>query len=231
MTERLNKRMATLGLATRRGADELIRQGLVFVNGKEAVLGQQISEADQIEIRDESGAYREQYEYVAYYKPKGVVTHSPTGKQKDIRKVSGFPELFPVGRLDKDSEGLMMLTNDGRVTDRLLHPRFAHEKEYFVEFSGRFPKNGEKLLLAGISHKGELLIAKEVTLIDRKHITLVLTEGKRHEVRRMLATLGLEVIRLQRNRIINIRLGSLTPGNHRRLTGKALKAFKEDIGL
>jgi pseudouridine synthase len=229
--ERLNKRMATLGMATRRGADELIRQEIVFVNGKKAVLGQQVTETDKIEIRDESGAYDKQYEYVAYYKPKGVVTHSPTGRQKDIKKVSGFPDLFPVGRLDKESEGLILLTNDGRVTERLLHPRFAHEKEYAVEFSGRFPKNGEKLLKTGVSSEGETLSAKEVNLLGRKHVGLVLTEGKRHEVRRMLKALGLEVIRLQRTRIISIRLGSLGPGMSRRLTGKAMKGFMSDIGL
>ncbi len=231
MTERLNKRMAALGLSTRRGADELIRQGLVFVNGKKAVLGKQVSEGDTIEVRDESGAYTKEYEYVAYYKPKGIVTHSPQGKQKDIQKVSGFPDLFPVGRLDKESEGLILLTNDGRITERLLHPRFAHEKEYRVEFTGRFPKRGEEQLLSGVMSEGELLKAKEVELLSRKEVRLVLTEGKRHEVRRMLAALGLTVERLQRTRIIGINLGALGPGGHRVLTGKALKGFKKDIGL
>lgn len=223
--------MAALGLATRRGADELIRQSLVFVNGKQAVLGQQVTEADLIEVRDETGAYQEQYEYVAYYKPKGIVTHSPQGKQKDIRKVSGFPHLFPVGRLDKESEGLILLTNDGRVTERLLHPRFAHEKEYLVEFTGRFPKNGEEKLQSGLVSDGETLKAKEAMLLDRKHAKLVLTEGKRHEVRRMFKALGLEVQRLQRTRIINILLGALASGAGRRLSGKGLQGFKKDIGL
>lgn len=229
--ERINKAMAARGLCTRRQADELIAEGLVFVNGKKAVLGAQVMTEDLIEIRADEELYKPDYQYVAYYKPKGVVTHSATAKQRDVKGVSGFPDLFPVGRLDKDSEGLLILTNDGRVTERLLHPRFEHEKEYWVEFAGRFPKNGEERLTKGITSEGEMLKAKQVMVHDRKHVTLVLTEGKRHQVRRMLAVLGLEVAVLKRVRIMNVHLGALRPGKARKLTGKAMKGFLQDIGL
>jgi pseudouridine synthase len=229
--ERINKAMAHRGLCTRRKADELIQAGVVFVNGKPAKLGAQVSETDTIEIRDTGGLHTIVYEYVAYYKPKGIVTHSPVGKQKDVAKVSGFPHLFPVGRLDRESEGLLMLTNDGRVTERLLHPRFAHEKEYLIEYKGNFPKNGEKKLMEGIMSDGELLTATKVEFPRRKAMILTLTEGKRHQVRRMLAALELEVEVLKRTRIMGIHLGALRPGEARVLTGKALKGFLGDIGL
>jgi pseudouridine synthase len=125
----------------------------------------------------------------------------------------------------------MVLTNDGRVTERLLHPRFEHEKEYFVEFSGRFPKNGEAKLREGILDNKELLSALEVELIDRKHLKITLTEGKKHQVRRMLKAIGLEVILLQRTRIMKLQLGALRPGASRRLTGAARKGFLHDLGL
>lgn len=229
--ERINKEMARRGLSTRRRADELIQENLVFVNGKCAKLGQQVEESDTIEIRDVAGTYKIEYEYVVYYKPRGVVTHSAVGKQQEVSKVSGHPDLFPVGRLDKESEGLLLLTNDGRVTERLLHPRFAHEKEYLVEFKGNFPKNGEKKLLEGVKSEGEILTAKSLELLTRKTLNITLTEGKRHQVRRMLGALELEVEMLKRTRIMGIHLGALRPGQSRVLTGKALKGFLSDINL
>lgn len=229
--ERINKEMARRGLTTRRQADELIERELVFVNGKKAKLGQQVAHEDTIEIRDLAGTHTVEYQYVAYYKPRGVVTHSPVGKQKDVASTSGHPDLFPVGRLDKESEGLLVLTNDGRVTERLLHPRFAHEKEYLVEFKGRVPNGGEERLLKGITSEGEVLSAKNIELLTRKTLSITLTEGKRHQVRRMLGALGLEVTILKRTRIMGIHLGALKPGQSRALTGKALKGFLTDIGL
>ncbi len=223
--------MAHRGLCTRRKADELITAGVVFVNGKKAIIGARVSEDDTIEIRDLDNTYAVQYEYVVFYKPRGIVTHSAVSKQRDVAQVSGHPDLFPVGRLDKESEGLLMLTNDGRVTERLLHPRFAHEKEYQVEFSGHFPKNGEKKLLEGIVSDGETLTATGVEILNRKTVILTLTEGKHHQVRRMMASLGLEVTALKRTRIMGIHLGALRPGQSRVLTGKALKGFLTDIGL
>lgn len=228
---RINKLMAERGLSTRRAADELIAAGKVFVDGKPAKLGAKANPDAVIEIRDPEGTHTEHFEYRAYYKPKGVVTHSAKNKQKEVRKVSGYSNLFPVGRLDKESEGLLVLTNDGRVTERLLHPRHQHEKEYFVEFTGRFPKNGEAMLLEGVEDKGETLGAKKVVLVDRKHLALTLTEGKKHQVRRMLTALGLEVVILKRTRIMGILLGALKPNQSRALTGKALQGFLRDINL
>lgn len=230
-TLRINKAMADRGLATRRQADELIKAGLVYINGQQAVLGDRVTESDILEIRDAEGTYTPDYEYIVYYKPKGIVTHSASGRQQEIKDISGYPDLFPVGRLDKESEGLLILTNDGRITERLLHPRFAHEKEYFVEFKGNFPKNGEQKLVKGIESEGEVLRAKRIELLTRKTVCITLTEGKHHQVRRMLEALGLEVITLKRTRIMGVYLGALKPGKARVLRGKALKAFLQDLHL
>src|SRR3989339_742909 len=120
---RLNRFLALRGFATRRGADKLIENRRVFVNGKPAILGQKVAETDRIEIKDhDTSGYR----YLLYYKPRGIITHSPEGDEIDIvtqiKKDHSIVGLFPIGRLDKDSEGLMILTNDGRITERILNP-------------------------------------------------------------------------------------------------------------
>ncbi|HLC95168.1 MAG TPA: pseudouridine synthase [Patescibacteria group bacterium] len=130
---RINRYLALRGITTRRGADELIALGLVTINGTKAKLGDRVmSDQDTIEVLQNNKVPKKEHSYVAYYKPYGVITHSPQRGELSIQDVSGFATLFPVGRLDKASEGLILLTDDGRVTERLLHPRFAHEKEYIV---------------------------------------------------------------------------------------------------
>src|SRR3989344_1458390 len=132
---RINKYLALKNYATRRGGDELVSKGLVFINGRKAMLGDKVSEADTVEVKLKGKAKK--FVYIAYNKPRGVITHSPQGDEHDIKEaLKGAPSLekvFPVGRLDKDSHGLIILTDDARVTDRLLNPKFEHEKEYEVE--------------------------------------------------------------------------------------------------
>lgn len=229
---RLNRFLALRGVATRREADEMIATGRVFLNGKVAELGARVMHPDE-DIEVHEGRFRENKElqYVAYYKPRGVITHTPKAGEQDIQAISGYPELFPLGRLDKDSEGLILLTNDGRITERLLHPRFEHEKEYVV--SVRTPLGGrvKDLLLHGIESEGERLRAKKIEFLDPLTASIVLTEGKKHQVRRMLEAADLEVTRLVRVRIMNIHLGKLESGQARELQGPARKAFLRDLGL
>jgi 16S rRNA U516 pseudouridylate synthase RsuA-like enzyme len=127
---RINRYLALRGLTTRKAADGLIAAGRVLVNGQPATLGMKVNAEDSVEIQGE--VRTKPYRYIAYYKPRGIITHSPVRKEKSIADI--FPEkgVFPIGRLDKASEGLILLTDDGRVTERLLHPRFVHEKEYEV---------------------------------------------------------------------------------------------------
>lgn len=229
---RLNRYLALRGLATRRKADELIEAGLVLVDGVVAKLGTKIEHADQrVSINRDIKSLRDGLVYFAYYKPRGIITHSPQGKEKGIREVVKIKDIFPVGRLDKDSEGLMVLTNDGRVTERLLHPRFEHEKEYIVTIRETWPSGVKERLEQGVEDGGEILKAKKVTLLNKHEANIILTEGKKHQIRRMLGNCHVTVTELKRVRIMGVHLGSLEPGEKRALTGKGRLAFLEALHL
>lgn len=228
---RINRYLALQGFSTRKDADRLIKSGFVLINGKRASLGDRVREKDRVTVIKSKAAPEKKSIYVAYHKPRGIITHSPQKGEKTIRDISGFPGTFPVGRLDKDSEGLIVLTNDGRVTERLLHPRFTHEKEYEVTVRERIKPNVKKILENGIISAGEKLKAKQVTVSSNHTLAIVLTEGKKHQIRRMLAEVGLSVTSLKRTRIMDTKLGSLISGESRVLADKERKIFLENLGL
>src|SRR3989339_1754154 len=136
---RINKYLADKKISTRRGADELIKNKKVFINGKLAELGSQVNETDKIEVR---GVKKVEYKYFAYNKPIGIETNSPR------------EDLFPLGRLDKNSHGLLILTNDGRVTDQFLNPKYFHEKEYVVRTLNKLRSNFKQKMEAGVDIEG-----------------------------------------------------------------------------
>lgn len=229
---RINRYLAAKGLATRRGADEFIEEGLVRISGKKAKLGDKVHTAETIvEVISHPKKSAKKMIYVAYYKPRGIIAHSPQDFEHSIDQISGFPGTFPVGRLDKDSEGLIILTNDGRVTERLLHPRFKHEKEYKVTVRESIPLNLKKVLEDGVYNGGEWLKAKKVIVVPPHTLHIILTEGKKHHIRRMLSEGHLTVERLIRTRVMEIYLGALKPGKGRVLEGVARKAFLESLEL
>ncbi|MGK2849062.1 MAG: pseudouridine synthase [Minisyncoccota bacterium] len=229
---RLNRYMAIRGLATRRFADTLITSGLVLLNGKKAQLGDRVETIhDTVEVLKTTKNKQKARTYVAYCKPQGVITHSPQFGEASITEISGFPGLFPVGRLDKASEGLILLTNDGRVTDRLLHPRFAHEKEYIVTVREKILPSAKHIMERGIQSDNEILTAKKVEIIGVHTMRIVLTEGKKHQIRRMSDALHLTVEKLVRVRIMGIHLGSLKPGQSRVLKGTARISFLKSLDL
>ncbi|NCQ06291.1 MAG: rRNA pseudouridine synthase [Candidatus Moranbacteria bacterium] len=229
---RINRLLALRGLATRRGVDELIEKGLVFIDDKKAKLGDKIMSADvNVEIRKNKKNPSKAFVYVAYYKPRGIVTHSAQENESEIKDISPFPNLFPMGRLDKASEGLILLTDDGRVTERLLHPRFAHEKEYVVTVREKALASVKNILEAGIESEGEILSAKKVEILGPHTLVIILTEGKKHQIRRMLDTVHLTVEKLVRTRIMGIHLGALKPGGSRTLKGSARASFLASIDL
>lgn len=229
---RINRYLALKGLATRRGADQLIEAGLVRIAGKKAVLGDKVLTAETlVEVIKDKTKPTTKLVYIAYYKPRGIITHSPQGREQAIDEISGFPGTFPIGRLDKDSEGLILLTNDGRVTERLLHPRFKHEKEYTVMVREAIPSNLKRVLEEGVYNAGEWLKAKKVMVVPPRTLHIILTEGKRHQIRRMLSEARLTVEQLIRTRVLGIHLGALKPGKARILEGTARKAFLASIEL
>lgn len=230
---RLNRYLAHKGFSTRRGADDLITKGLVKINGKVAVLGDQVkSTADVVEVSPSviskmEGAYR----YVAYYKPRGISTDAQKEGESIKMALPALRGLFPLGRLDKDSQGLIILTNDGRLTDRVLSPDRAHEKEYLVkvdkQISDTFIRHLERGILIEIYKTKPAKARRSGETIF--HITL--NEGKKHQIRRMCTAEGYQVQALTRVRIMNIKLGDLKEGAYRDIIGTELATLKKSIGL
>lgn len=207
---RINKYLALKKISTRRGADELIEKKKVFINGKLAVLGDKVKESDKVEIK---GIENKKYLYFAYNKPIGIETNSP---KKD---------LFPLGRLDKNSHGLMILTNDGRITDQLLNPKYFHEKEYIVKTKEKLRSNFKQKIEAGVNIEGYVTKKCKVVIINDFTFRIILTEGKKHQIRRMCSNLFQEVIDLKRERIMNIKLDNLKPNACREIKSEELALF------
>jgi 23S rRNA pseudouridine2604 synthase len=231
---RINKYLADKGLSTRRGADVLIEAGKVTVNGKRAVIGQQIQKDDAVVLKEEK---KRSYRYILYYKPRGVITHSPAEHETDIAAQiehdHGLKDLFPVGRLDKDSEGLIMLTNDGRITKRLLEPQYDHEKEYHVAVDKKVTDAFLNKLARGVNIEGYLTkpARAERDPLNEFAFSLHLTEGKKHQIRRMCAALGYQVTQLKRTGILDMKLRPLKEGAYRELNLRERKALGASLKL
>jgi 23S rRNA pseudouridine2604 synthase len=232
MNIRINKRIKDLGLASRREADALIERGLVLVNGKIATLGESVTEDDVIEIKQDKFY---QKKYIAFYKPRGVVSHSPQYGEKEIKDF--FPDfkkdgLVIIGRLDKHSEGLMLLTNDKRLVERILDPRYDHEKEYIVNVQEKLSSNIERLFAKGFQVRGRFHAKPaQVEILDPYTFSITLTEGKKHQIRLMTNELHYTVSNLLRVRVMNIKLGNLKPGKSRELKQQEIKKLLSSSGL
>ncbi len=232
---RINKYLADKQYASRRGADTLITDGRVFINGEVAKLGDQVSEKDTVVVK---GMERGEPVYYAYYKPRGIVTMGAQDGEKEIKDVTTFPEtVYPLGRLDKESEGLLLFTNDGRLTDALLRPESEHEKEYEVtvdkDITSTFVHSMHKGVPIGAVGKTKNYITKQ-TLIRKKDahtFDVVLIEGKNRQIRRMCRALGYEVEKLKRFRVINIELGNLKAGEYRKIEGGELADFLSALNM
>ena len=217
---RINQYLAWQKHSTRRGGDELVQKRQVTINGRFAELGDKVNENDVVEVLKSKKP--KSYLYFAYNKPVGETTDTPIFLNK---------EIFPLGRLDKDSHGLMLLTNDGRVTDRLLNPEYAHEKEYIVAVKDKLRANFKEKMEAGVNIEGYLTKKCKVEILNDFTFRMMLTEGKKHQIRRMCVALHNEVRDLKRTRILNIELGNLSPGQHRAIGGKELETFLKSLGL
>lgn len=226
---RINKYLAHEGISTRRGADELIASGKVLINGRVAVLGEKMEKGDVVELRGKRTLKK--HVYYAYHKPIGVITHSPQLGEKDIKESIPLKDVFPVGRLDKDSSGLMILTNDGRITDRLLNPEYEHDKEYRVETSEPLRESFKEKMEAGVDIEGYRTKKCVVHKTGPHSFSITLTEGKKHQIRRMVAALFNTVTALTRTRILNVSLGDLAPGAWRPIEGEELQTFLKAIGM
>jgi 23S rRNA pseudouridine2605 synthase len=230
--ERLQRALARGGFGSRRACEELVAAGDVSVNGKVATLGDKVDPAtDVVEVRGLRVNLDPNVRSLALHKPAGVVTtmRDPHGRPTVAGLIPDGPRVFPVGRLDRDSEGLLLLTNDGDLAEGLTHPRYGTEKEYLVEVDGTPTAKQLSALRTGVELEDGIARAARARIVDahggRGQLSIVLTEGRKREVRRMLAAVGLPVTRLLRVRIGPITLGGLAAGRSRELTPEEVLAL------
>ncbi len=236
--ERLQRTLARAGFGSRRAGEDLIREGRVTINGRVAALGDRVDPSqDVVEVDARRISIDPSRRYLAFHKPAGVTTtmgdpHAPS----DLRPfLPADTPVVPIGRLDRDTEGLLLLTNDGDLANRLMHPRYGVQKEYLAEVDGVPTDRQVKRLRHGVELSDGTARAAAARPVARAGargaLRLVMVEGRKREVRRMLAAVGLPVRRLIRVRVGPIRLGGLRAGQVRDLTTDELRALYKAAGL
>ena len=216
---RLNAYLARAGVASRRGADELIKSGRVRVNGGRGELNTVVGSHDRVEV-DGCRVALQQLAYVLLHKPAGVVTtaRDPQRRPTVVDLVGQGSRVVPVGRLDADTTGALLLTNDGSLAHRLAHPRYGVEKTYVVDVEGRPAAEALRLLAEGIELDDGPTAPARARRLGRSRIELVLHEGRTHQVKRMLEAVGHQVLRLHRSAYAGLTLRDLPEGQWRNLT-------------
>jgi len=223
---RLNKFISETGMCSRREADVLIERGRVKVNGKVAEMGTRVTAADKVEVQGKliRPANKAQAVYIAFNKPVGVVSVTEERVKDNIVDAVGHPRrVFPIGRLDKESEGLIFLTSDGDVVNKILRAGNAHEKEYEVTVSRHITEEFVRRMSSGIPILGTVTQPCPVRANGPFSFTIILTQGMNRQIRRMCEFLGYEVTKLKRTRIMNVKLGGLRTGEWRDLTHRELE--------
>ncbi len=236
--ERLQRALARAGIGSRRASEALIEAGRVHVNGHVATLGDKVDGArDIVELDGHRVPLDPASRSYALHKPAGVVTtmSDPQGRP-DLRPfIPEGPRVFPVGRLDLETEGLLLLTNEGELANRLTHPRYGVEKEYLAEVRGRPTTKHINRVRTGVELEDGPARALRATIAgstgDRGALRLVMTEGRKREVRRLLDAVGLPVVRLIRLRIAGVTLGDLPAGQVRELTAEEVRGLYASAGL
>jgi 23S rRNA pseudouridine2605 synthase len=236
--ERLQRALARAGFGSRRACEELISAGRVEINGAPATLGDRVDpERDDVRVDGRRISVDPRLRYLALNKRRGVTTtmRDPHAARDITRLIPRGPRVFPVGRLDRDTEGLLLLTNDGDLAHRLTHPRYGVEKEYLAEVEG--VPSGRRLarLRRGVELSDGVARAVDARPAGgargRGSVRLVMVEGRKREVRRMLEAVELPVRRLVRVRIGPVRLGGLRPGDVRELDAQEVRALYRAAGL
>ena len=232
---RLNKYLASCGICSRRDADKLIEQGVVTVNGKKADVGCRVTSRDTIAVRGKKIAGMDKKVVLAYYKPIGVVcSERDTHAKKLVIDDMKYPvRVTYAGRLDKDSEGLLLMTNDGDLIDALMRGANRHEKEYIVKTSKEWTGEAIQAMRDGI-YLEELNVTTrpcEIEQLGPKTLRMILTQGVNRQIRRMCKSQGYEVTSLKRTRVMNIKLGNLKPGAYEEITGESLKKLYQACGF
>ncbi|MGA2187581.1 MAG: pseudouridine synthase [Steroidobacteraceae bacterium] len=216
---RLNKYISETGACSRREADKWIEAGRVTCNGAPAALGTQVGDGDEVRVDGKPLGAKKKQIYIALNKPVGITCTTESHIEGNIIELIGHPErIFPVGRLDKDSEGLILLTNNGDIVNEILRAENHHEKEYIVTVDRPITDLSLKMMADGVKIMGEITNPCRVSRINEKSFRMILTQGLNRQIRRMCSALGYKAQRLQRVRIINIGLGELGVGQWRELS-------------
>lgn len=229
---RINRFLSDSAFCSRREADRLIEAGRVTVNGQQAELGQQIEPGkDLVAVDGKKVAARtaeEEYVYIALNKPQGITCTSDKRRKDNIIDYLNYPRrVFHIGRLDRDSEGLILLTDDGKIVNKILRAQNAHEKEYYVEVDKKVNKEFFERMQNGVRILGQVTLPAKVKPMGPKSFRLIIRQGLNRQIRRMCEALGYKVLYLQRTRIMNIDLGTLPLGQYRELTHKEVRDLKE----
>lgn len=232
---RLNKYLAECGVCSRRDADRLIEQCRVTVNGKIAAMGTKVLEQDEVAVNGKPLKKQERKVVLALYKPVGVTC---TERDRHAKKTLNDMVKYPVrvtyaGRLDKDSEGLLLLTNDGDLIDAMMRGANRHEKEYVVKVTREVTEEFLEKLAAGVYIKELAQTTRpcQVEMLGKYTFRIILTQGLNRQIRRMCAAFGVEVKSLKRVRVMNIMLGNLKPGAFKEITGEELERLYRDCAL
>ena len=229
-TVRLNKYISESGFCSRREADKLIESGLVTIDGVKAQMGTKVSKGQKVKVNGKLISKDEELVYIALNKPVGITCtteHKVKGNIVDF--VNHKKRIFPIGRLDKDSQGLILMTNDGDIVNKILRAGNNHEKEYIVTVNKPINDEFIKRMGNGIKILGKITKKCPVNKEGEKTFRIILTEGMNRQIRRMCEALGYKVTKLKRIRIMNIKLGKLKIGEWRNITNEELKGLNELI--
>jgi 23S rRNA pseudouridine2604 synthase len=224
---RLNKYLSDSGVCSRREADRLVEEGKVLVDGVKATLGQKVTKDQEIICKGKIVNREDELILLAFNKPRGIITSTSDEQGESVVKYINYHKrIYPVGRLDKDSEGLLLLTNDGSIADAIMRSRNEHEKEYIVSVHKNIDKHFVELMSNGVPILDTVTKKCKVKQIDDRRFRIILTQGLNRQIRRMCEYLGYKVTRLKRVRIMNINLGNLKVGEYRSLTSEEIRVLK-----
>jgi len=226
----LNKYISSTGICSRREADAMIADGKVTINGVVAKLGNRVFEGDTVEIDGKPISAKPKPLYIALNKPVGIVSTTDSKERKNIVRFINHPQrLFPIGRLDKPSEGLIFLTNDGDIVNKILRAGNNHEKEYVVTVNKFITPKFLKRMSKGIPILGTVTQPCKITQVNDYTFKIILTQGLNRQIRRMCEHLKYEVVKLKRIRIMNVHLGNLAVGKWRELSEKEMKQINQMV--
>ncbi len=227
---RINKFLSESGFCSRREGDKLIEQGRVTINGVKAQQGDKVSAKDTVKVDNKVITLKNKFVYIAFNKPVGITcTTDPKDKDNIVDYINYPVRIFPIGRLDKDSEGLIFLTNDGDIVNKILRSGNNHEKEYVVTVDKPITASFIKGMSSGVKILGTITKKCTVKQEGKNVFRIILTQGLNRQIRRMYEVFGYHVVRLKRVRIMNVKLGDLPVGKWRHLTVDELRTINKLI--